>query len=115
VEPRIADWLQLAPDLGVRASAGIRLLLLAPRFRPETEAAALALAANAPELWGYRCLRNGSGISVLVEPPTGALLTTRPTSAAPQDVQPAGRPSHFRTGLSEADLGLTPAERREFE
>ena len=31
VEPRVSDWLQLAPDLGVRPRAGIRLLLLAPR------------------------------------------------------------------------------------
>jgi len=116
VEPRVADWLQLAPELGVRRQAGIRLLLLAPRFCTETEAAAQALGAEAPELWGYRCLNDGSGVAVLIEPPATA---PRPAplavAAAPEGRPAAGRQSSFRTGLSEADLGLTPAERREFE
>jgi hypothetical protein len=116
VAPRIADWLQLAPDLGVRQRAGIRLVLLAARFRPETEAAAQALGEDAPELWIYRCVRNGSGVAVLVEPPHTQLAA--PPAAdelGPEPAQAPGQASGFRTGLSEADLGLTPAERREFE
>ncbi len=116
VEPRVSDWLQLAPDLGVRPRAGIRLLLLAPRFRPETADAAQALASEARELWGYRRLRHGSGIAVLIEPPATAPPPARPgNETRPPTVQAAGRSGGFRTGLSEADLGLTPAERREFE
>lgn len=116
VEPRVADWLQLAPELGVQPRAGIRVLLLAPRFRPETEAAAQALGPDAPELCGYRCLRNGTGVSVLIEPARVA----PPNAPRSSEVQPTPEPSRrqagaFRTGLSEADLGLTPAERREFE
>lgn len=116
VEPRVSDWLQLAPELGVRPRAGIRLLLLAPQFRAETEAAAQALGADAPELRGYRCLQNGSAVSILIEPPqlvapgTASAGERRPAAEPPQ-----GGTGHFRTGLSDADLGLTPAERREFE
>jgi hypothetical protein len=116
VTPRIADWLQLAPELGVRRQAGIRLVLLAARFRPETEAAAQALGEDAPELWSYRCVRNGSDVAVLVEPPHTQLAPPPPAhELEPEPAQAPGHSSGFRTGLSEADLGLTPAERREFE
>ena len=120
VEPRVGDWLQLAPELGVRPDTGVRLVLIAPRFGGETETAAAALGPDAPELWTYRCVRNGTGVAVLIEAPhpaqTAATASARP-DAAPEPAplppeEPAGR---FRTGLSEADLGLTPAERREFE
>ena len=57
-------------------------------------------------LLGFRCLRNGGEPMALIEP-VGGLAADRSVVRAPQ----AG----FRTGLSEADLGLTPEERGEFE
>jgi hypothetical protein len=58
----------------------------------------------------YRCLRNGTGVGVLVE-----WLHPIP-EAATRAQAPAGRESApFRTGLSDADLGLTAEELRDFE
>ncbi len=107
VEARLGDWLQLAPDLGLAAGAAVRVVLLCPAFRPETLAAARALGAEAPELTTYRCLRNGAELGLLLEP----------VAAEPG---PPGEPasvesSRFRSGLSDAQLGLTPEERAEFE
>jgi hypothetical protein len=102
VEPRLRDWLQLAPHLGVRPEAGVRLLLLCPGFRAESRAAVSALGPDAPELILYRCVRNGASVDALVEPLENA--PTAPAAAAP-----------FRTGLTDADLGISPEERREFE
>ena len=42
VEARLRDWRQLAPGLGLRPEAGVRVWLLAPRFRTESLAAARA-------------------------------------------------------------------------
>ena len=50
VEPRIRDWIQLAPNLGMRPGAGVRTVLLCPSFRHETEAAAAALGDQAVSL-----------------------------------------------------------------
>lgn len=102
VEPRLRDWLQLAPHLGVRPELGARLLLLCPGFRAESRAATSALAPDAPELILYRCLRNGASVDALLEPLDNA--PAAPAAAAP-----------FRTGLTDADLGIGPEERREFE
>jgi hypothetical protein len=102
VEPRLRDWLQLAPHLGVRPEMGVRLLLLCPGFRAESRAAASALAPDAPELILYRCLRNGASVDALLEP-----LDNAPAAPAPA--------APFRTGLTDADLGISPEERREFE
>jgi len=102
VEPRLRDWLQLAPHLGVRPDAGVRLLLLCPGFRAESRAAAAGLGAHAPELILYRCVRNGASVDALVEPLDNA--PSARTAAAP-----------FRTGLTDADLGISPEERREFD
>ena len=119
VDPRLRDWLQLAPDLGVRPEAGVRVLLLAAEFGPEARAAVETLGADAPELWDMRCLRNGSGVTVLLEP-AGVAAAPPVAGAVPsaEPIEPApGALPHpvFRTGLTEADLDLTPAERREFE
>lgn len=117
VTPRVDDWLKLAPDLGARAASGVRLLLLAPRFAAETETAASALGDDRPELWTYTCVRNGSGVAVLLAPPSGATgpppAPPRPSTQGPP-AEPTAAPA-FRTGLDESELGLTPAERREFE
>ena len=100
VEPRLRDWLQLAPHLALRPELGVRVLLLCPGFRAESRVAVSALAP--PELVLYRCVRNGAGVDALLEP-----LSSAPS--APAAVAP------FRTGLTDADLGISPEERREFE
>lgn len=110
VEPRLGDWLQLAPQLALRPEAGVGLVLMAPGFTPEVEAAARSLGDAAPTLRVYRCVRNGAGVSALVEPdapaPAGGASLAPEPSAAPE-LPP------FRTGLTDADLGLDPDERPE--
>ena len=110
VEPRIRDWIQLAPNLGVRPGAGTRAVLLCPSFRRETEAAAAALGDQAVSLVRYRCLSNGGNLEFLLEPITreGALESTPPKPDG------SGLPA-FRTGLKHEDLGLTAEEYGEFD
>ncbi len=111
VESRIRDWIQLAPDLGIRPGAGVRVLLLCPSFCSDTEAAVATLGAAAVDLARFRCLRNGTGLEILLEPPRPVAPPAHSPTPAPQtSVRPA-----FRTGLSDEDLGLTPEEQREFE
>ena len=110
VEPRIRDWIQLAPTLGVRPGAGVRTVLLCPSFRHETEAAAAALGDQIVSLVRYRCLLNGGNLEILIEP------ITREVALGPTPPRPdrSGRPA-FRTGLNHEDLGLTAEEYVEFE
>ena len=107
--PRLRDWLQLAPRIGLRPEAGVRVLLFCPAFRSEALAAAGALGPDVLSLASYRCVRDAAGVSVLVEPIRSASGATEAIEAQPQPPEP------FRTGLSDLDLGLTPDERREFE
>lgn len=108
VEARLRDWRQLAPGLGVRPEAGVRVWLLAPRFR--TESLAAARAAGGIALATYRCVRNGAAASdALVEVVTEAAESEQPGAGV-------GRaPPQFRTGLADAELGLSAEERREFD
>jgi hypothetical protein len=108
VEARLRDWRQLAPDLGVRPEAGVRVWLLAPRFR--TESLAAARAAGGIALATYHCVRNGSGADALVEAVSEA-VEGEPTAAGAA----ARAAPQFRTGLADAELGLTAEERREFD
>ncbi len=110
VEPRIRDWIQLAPDLGVRPGAGVRAVLLCPSFRHETEAAAAALGDQAVSLVRYRPLLNGGTLQILIEPIARELAGG---SSLPRPDR-SGLPA-FRTGLSHEDLGLTEEEYVEFE
>jgi hypothetical protein len=108
VEARLRDWLQLAPGLGMRPEAGVRVWLLAPRFR--TESLAAARAAGGIALATYRCVRNGGiGLDALVEAVFEAGESEAPPAAAHR------APAQFRTGVSDAELGLTADERREFD
>lgn len=109
VLPRVRDWLQLAPELGVRPGAGVRLILLSPSFSAESVGACQALGDAAPALWTYVCVRNGAGIDTLIE------VLEAPTHSSNPAPGVSDRAPSFRTGLSEADLGLSPAERSEFE
>jgi hypothetical protein len=108
---RLRDWAQLAPRIGLRPEAGVRALLLSPAFRPEAVAAVASLGPETLSLATYRCVRDRSGSSVLLE--------TVPTAALPGEQSaaetPAVQPQPFRTGLTDVDLALTPEERREFE
>jgi hypothetical protein len=92
----------------MRPEAGVRVWLLAPRFR--TESLAAARAAGGIALATYRCVRNGGvGLDALVEAVSEAAESEAPAAAT-------GRaPAQFRTGVSDAELGLTADERREFD
>ena len=109
LEPRIRDWLQLAPRIGLRPEAGVRALLICPAFRAEALAAARSLGSEVLSLASYRCVRDGSGVTVLLEPVEVAAVSVE----APGP--PLAAPEPFRTGLSDLDLGLTPEERGDFE
>jgi hypothetical protein len=110
VEPRIRDWIQLAPNLGMRPGAGVRAVLLCPSFRHETETAAAALGDQAVSLVRYRCLQNGGNLEILTEPITREVAR----GSTPPKPDRSGLPA-FRTGLSHEDLGLTAEESVEFE
>jgi hypothetical protein len=110
VRDRLPDWLKLAPALGFQPEAPIRLLLLAPAFGPRTLAAVRASDPEGIDLAIYRCVRNGAETDVLLEPlrVAGGELAC-PDEAAVLAAAP------FRTGLTDADLELTPAEHRAFD
>lgn len=110
VEQRLPDWLQLAPNLGIRPDAVVRVLLLCASLRPETIAAAGALGDARIGLARYRCLQNGAGIEAVVE----AELPDEEADPPEAPAAPSPAPSGFRTGLTDGDLGLSDAEQREF-
>jgi hypothetical protein len=97
MEPRVADWLKLAPQLGLRPELGVRVLLLAPQLDPRTIAAAKSLEGLSIDLGICRPVSNGAGIEILIE----VLETPSPvwTAVAEPIV------SRFRTGLRAEDLG----------
>ena len=97
MEPRVADWLKLAPQLGLRPELGVRVLLLAPHLDPRTIAAARSVAGLDIELGICRPVRNGAGIEILIDVP----------GAPPPALVPVAEPivSRFRTGLRAEDFG----------
>lgn len=123
LEPRLADWLKLAPSLGIRLELPIRIVLVCPRFGGEVRAAAAAIDADGLQLVRYRGIRNGSGVDLLLEPDRADEPVAPETGTGSQPLLPGPEPSDhvpsaspgFRTGLSDADLDLTAAERAEFE
>lgn len=106
VEARLPDWLQLAPELGIRPGARVELVLLCPDFGPESVTAAGALDEAAPRLIRYRLIENGVGLEALLEPIDGL-------DGAPRSGETAS--SGFRTGLTDATLDLSAEERQAFE
>jgi hypothetical protein len=106
--PRLRDWLQLAPRIGLRPEAGVRAVALGAGFRSEALAAARSLGSDVLSLASYRCVRDAEGVSVLLEAEDTA-------PALPTNGSGTVAPEPFRTGLSDLDLGLTPEETREFE
>jgi hypothetical protein len=110
VEPRIRDWIQLAPNLGMRPGGGVRTLLLCPSFRDESAAAALSVSTEVVSLARYHCFRRGVELEILLEP----LPRKTPQHETAPRSERAAVPS-FRTGLTDEDLGLTADERAELE
>jgi hypothetical protein len=115
VAARLGDWIQLAPNLGLRPDSEVRVLLLCPSFTPETRVALRAVGRDVMAPVIYRCVENGASFEVLVE----HAIADEPEGRAPEpQPDPATAPAAaapFRTGLTDADLGLTPEELREFE
>ncbi|MGE4605999.1 MAG: hypothetical protein AAEJ52_04585 [Myxococcota bacterium] len=108
VEPRVRDWIQLAPSIAARPVAGVRVLLLCPDFCAQTEAAVASLGNDVVSLARFRCLRNGADLHLLFEGTPGA-------PAAPADPPEMSALPPFRTGLTDEDLGLTDEERDSLE
>ncbi|MFQ5415798.1 MAG: hypothetical protein ACE5FL_01995 [Myxococcota bacterium] len=118
VTARLGDWAQLAPNLGLRRDAPVRVLLLCPDFGRESRTAVFALGRAVLAAGVYRCIQNGAGFEVVVEHLDADVDESPPREEPPGnqrsgDERPESAP--FRTGLTDADLGLTPEERREFE
>ncbi len=133
LRPRLADFLKLAPGLGLEPSAEPRAMLFCPEFARETFAAVENFPARTIELATYHCLRQHGQLSVLLEtrspspqqtdqrPATDTHLSGRislgdtpaPALSKPsqQRVDPPS-PSSFRTGLSDADLHVQVDEEK---
>ncbi|MBJ20322.1 MAG: hypothetical protein CL933_13010 [Deltaproteobacteria bacterium] len=140
LRPRLPDLLKLAPDLGLQASAEPRAMIFCPCFASETRLAAKSLPARSLELLEYRCLQQRGQLRLLLGDGTSALEPTRrevlsAAGASPSEEGDPGRgstkgrgsneigsgrhrpmdppsPSTFRTGLTDADLRLEPADER---
>jgi hypothetical protein len=97
MEPRVADWLKLAPQLGLRPELGVRVLLLASRLDPRTVAAAKSLEGPTVDLGVCRPVPNGAGIEILLD------VLEAPPPASPPQAEPVA--SQFRTGLRAEDIG----------
>jgi hypothetical protein len=93
-EPRVPDWLKLAPQLELRPERGVRVLLLSPQLDPRTIAAAQSLEGPDVALGFCRCIHHGPELEIqidLLESPDPPRLAT-----------PIG--SRFRTGLRAEEL-----------
>jgi hypothetical protein len=110
--PRIQDWLQLNPQLPLRADRTPRLLLLGAEFGPAVLAAARGLGGVA--LARVRALESERGVVMGLEPVAGgearAPEAPRQAEGPPGEIRdPAPRAHHpsrstFRTGLHPEDL-----------
>ena len=108
VEARLPDWLQLSPELGARPEAGVAALLVCPAFGAEAIAAAGCAAPGRIQLATFHCTGEGSQLRAWIAPIEG--------SGTPAVVaKPHEPPAEFRTGLSDADLGLSGEERAALE
>lgn len=89
--PRLADWNQLAPHLGLAAERGVRLLLVAPRFDERTRAAAEALGPDLVRL-AERLPRGDLDVEL-------HLLEAPPSEPVQPLATPPLRDTGFRSGL----------------
>jgi hypothetical protein len=114
VAARLGDWIQLAPNLGIRSDAEVRVLLLCPSWCSASRAAVEAIGPDVMAPAIYRCIEKGASFEVLVEHVIAdELAPDNPPQASAGADGPAVAP--FRSGLTDTDLGLTPEELREFE
>jgi hypothetical protein len=112
--PRLRGFLQLSQSgAGVRPEAPVRALALCAAFGAEAVAAAAAAPGGALSLGVLRCLRDGAGLHVLVEPLLPAPSPLRPAAGGP--APEAARSEPFRTSLTDADLDLAGDARAEPE
>jgi hypothetical protein len=94
--PRVADWVKLAPQLGLRPQLGVRGLLLASHLDPRTIAAAKSVEGPVVDLGICRPVSNGAGTEILID-----LLEAPPPASVPVAEPIAPR---FRTGLRAEDF-----------
>jgi hypothetical protein len=136
LRPRLADFLKLAPGLGLEPSAEPRAMLLCPEFARETRAAVEFFPGRSIELATYHCLRQQGRLSVLLE--TGSPSRPQTSEPARTETQRAGpeaqtnasapplprrsrplpiapSPSGFRTGLTDADLRIEVEEEKKLD
>jgi hypothetical protein len=106
--PRLADWCKLAPQLRILPEAGVFVLVVGNGFEARARALARTLGADDCELVIARAVRNGTATGLLLEP----LREAARNPALPGE---SGVRSLFRSGLTDAQLGLSTEERREFE
>jgi hypothetical protein len=132
LQPRIADWIKLAPGLGLDPSADVRCMILCPDFDAETRSASEHFPTRHLELFRYRWSRERAPLDVWLEPvasrpampattgPEARETTSLDAAEAPgAETEPRGRPrltappsdTSFRTGLTDADLELEPRPR----
>jgi hypothetical protein len=105
--PRVKDWCKLAPDLPLEPELGVRALVVAPGFCARARAAAEAIGRERLELVRSRpASAAASGELELRRAAEGAVRPLADPPAAAGEAESA-----FRTGLTDADLGLCPAER----
>ena len=111
---RLADWLQLAPEMGIRPEAGLLVQLLCTSFGHEARLAARALGPEQMALGTIRFVRGALGIEPLLERIIDDAPARRGTDGAAPQAEDAPL-ADFRTGLDDTQLGLTEAEFAEFE
>lgn len=108
VEARLRDWLQLAPELGARPEAGVAALLVCPSFGPEALAAVASAGAGQMLLATCHFAAEGSELRAWITP----LERAKARTVAPHAEEPIPA---FRTGLSDADLGVSAEESASLE
>ena len=109
LEEHLPDWCQIAPELGIDASAPVRALLVANAFETETRAAArlvgsqpvVLLEAGAPS-------RPRRDSATPLARPGSARRLSAPTPSQREPAAPRSR-HPFRTGLTDSDLGVSEA------
>ena len=113
LEARLADWLQIAPQLGAVPGAGILATVLCPTLSEEARTLAAA-QGDALRLARIQFVRNGAGLEILIETPPLPVAPGGDSESLPVAALAAPAPA-FRTGLTDADLGLTREDYGEFE
>ncbi len=111
LEPRLRDWMKLAPELDIRPARGVGLLLLVQHVCPRTGAAAAASDVGLARL-RFVSRDGGASPQVLLE----SVRSAQEEAPSPEGDRRFPAPtaprteSAFRTSLRDADLGLSTAQ-----